>query len=242
MQTPRFYAEQKDIFRERFLINSQNVCNHLRQVLRVEKGSKVILFDGNGYEYDAEIRFLSKEQVSGVVLEKREIGEDWPYVILAQALPKAGKADDIVRMNTEIGVREFKFFKSEYSIPQKEDYAFAKLDRLNRVIEEAGRQSERGYLPLMDKAITFDEILQTEANVKILMHSRDVKGSVSLRDIKSKNPKAKTFLLAIGPEGGFSPTEIEKAQKADFYIGYLNSPILRTETAGIVASGYLILS
>lgn len=236
----RFYVQQKDVFRDRFLINDKDVCNYLRQVIRVEVGAKVVLFDGQGYEYESEIRFLSKEQVSGVVLEKRVVEEPWPYVVLAQALPKAGKADDIIRMNTEVGVRGFVFFKSEYSIPGLESYDDKKLERFKRVIAEASRQSERAFLPQISSAQTFVEILKTDVDVKILLHSREVEGSLSLKDIKIKHPKAESFLVAVGPEGGFSAAEIEQAKKAGFEIGYLTAPILRTETAGVVACGYLI--
>jgi len=241
-QIARFYTEPKTIFRDRFLINDPAVCVHLRQVLRIGKGSAIILFDGQGYEYDAEIRFLTKEQVSGVILNKRNIFENWPYVIVAQALPKAGKADEIVRMNTEVGVKEFIFLESEYSIPKKESYDAKKIERLQRVVAEAGRQSERGFLPQINPVLNFSDFLDIKAEVKILLHSRSVEDSKSLKAIQDANPKAKSFLLAVGPEGGFSKTEIEQAKAHDFYIGYMDTPILRTETAGVVAAGYLIVN
>jgi 16S rRNA (uracil1498-N3)-methyltransferase len=241
-QTARFFTEPKTIFRERFLINDPAVCKHLRQVLRIGKGSKIILFDGQGYEYEAEIRFLTKEQVSGVILAKRDIFENWPHVILAQALPKAGKADEIVRMNTEVGVKEFIFFKSEYSVPQKSSYDAKKIERLQRVIAEAGRQSERGFLPKVNPIFDFAEFLDIKADVKIILHSRNTEGSVSLSTIQAKNKKAESFLLAVGPEGGFSKIEIEQAKAHGFYIAYMDTPILRTETAGVVAAGYLIVN
>ena len=241
-QTARFFTEPKTIFRDRFLLNDPAVCRHLRQILRIKKGQQIVLFDGQGYEYDAEIRFLTKEQVSGVILNKKNVFENWPHVILAQALPKAGKADEIVRMNTEVGVKEFVFFKSEYSVPKKDSYDEKKLERLGRVIAEAGRQSERSFLPIVNPVIDFDELMDMDVEVKIILNSRNVDGSIPLNEVHLKNKQAKSFLLLVGPEGGFSKTEIEQAKVHNFNIAYLNTPILRTETAGVVAAGYLIIN
>jgi len=240
-QLPRFYVEQKEVFRDRFLITSPDVCKHLRQILRIGKGARIVLFDGQGNEYEGEIRYLDKSQVSGIVDKKWVLTENWPNIILAQALPKAGKADDIVRMNTEAGVREFVFFKSEYSIPPKESYDQKKVERLQRVANEAGRQSERGYLPSIGPAISFDELLEAEIDLKLMLHSRNVEGAMSLTQIRAAFPNPASILVAIGPEGGFSPIEVSQAQEKGFKIVYLNTPILRTETAGLLAAGYLVL-
>ena len=236
----RFYVNPKSLFQNKFLITDRNLCNHLRQVLRISKGAVVELFDGTGYEYKAEIRFLDKEQVSGVILEKKSSEEEYPYIILAQAFPKAGKADEIVRMNTEVGVSEFLFFKSEYSVPQLGSYDDKKIDWMQRVAIEAARQSERGILPKIRQADTFDEMMNVKADVKLMLHSRSDGTTLDIGEAKKLFGKGKTVLIAIGPEGGFSPAEIGKATKAGFKIVHMNLPIMRTETAGVVISSYLI--
>jgi len=242
----RFHVEQKDVFRDRFLISDEAVCNHLRQVLRIGKGKKIELFDGQGNLYVGEIRYLDKKQVSGMVISHEKLIEPYPYVILGQAFPKAGKADEIVRMNTEVGVSEFVFFKSEYSIPQIESYDYKKIDRLNRVVIEAVRQSERVIVPQINPACDFKDILKMKADVKVMLHPR-LEGGISISDLKvminKKNRKAdvqKKILVLIGPEGGFSPAEVEKAKESGFVMLKLNMPILRTETAGVVVSGIII--
>lgn len=236
----RFYVNPKNLFQDKFLISDENLCNYLRQVLRINKGAVVELFDGKGGEYKAEIRFLDKAQVSGVILEKKIYEEEYPYVMLAQAFPKAGKADEIVRMNTEVGVSEFLFFKSEYSVPMLESYDEKKIERLERVAIEAARQSERKVLPTISKSCTFDEMLKTEADIKLLLHSRGIEGTIDISEVKKLIKKGKTVVLAIGPEGGFSPAELAKATKAGFKLIHLKLPVMRTETAGVVVSSILI--
>jgi len=249
---PRFYIDPKNVFRDRFVISDENICNHLRQVLRVRKGSSMDLFDGTGYEYKAEIGYMDKKQVSGVILEKVKIEEPYPYIILAQAFPKAGKADEIVRMNTEVGVSEFIFFKSEYSVPPVDSYDEKKLERLRRVVIEAARQSERSIMPKINTLASLDEVFKVKADIKLLLHSRDAEGVKSINKVIGMDGiklKGKKTLVIIGPEGGFSPKELEKANsKANAKAGakitlvHLPLPIMRTETAGVVLSGVLIIS
>jgi 16S rRNA (uracil1498-N3)-methyltransferase len=240
MQLPRFYLAKQNIIRQRFFINDADICHQLRQIWRKDTGAAIILFDGEGSEYEAEIRFLTKEQVSGVIVKQKPMIEEWPYIVLAQAMPKAGKADSIVRMCTEVGVRGFVFFESEYSIPKIKNYDQQKIERLERVAIEAGRQSERGFLPIINKPMSFAEVMKTEASIKIMLHSRTHESSESILSIAKKLTANDTVLLVVGPEGGFSPKEVEFAVKNKTKIGYLNMPILRTETAGVVASGILV--
>lgn len=238
---PRFYIEPKNVFHGKFLITDDNVCNHLRQVLRIDKGAVIELFDGIGNQYKAEIKYLDKKQVSGLILEKTSIEEPWPYLVLAQALPRAGKADEIVRMNTEAGVSEFVFYKSEYSVPPLESYDVKKIERLQRVAIEAARQSERALMPKIRAVMKFEEILNNECDNKFILHSREVEGAISIKEIDKEALKGKTSIILIGPEGGFSPKEIEKAKSKGFTIIHLPLPILRTETAGVVAASQLLM-
>ncbi len=75
---------------------------------------------------------------------------------------------------------------------------------------------------------------------KIMLHSRKVEGAKDIYSLKSTLKPRQTVIILIGPEGGFSAEEVELAQKNDIDICYLNLPILRTETAGIIASGILL--
>ncbi len=240
-QLHRFYVPAENIKKLRFLIEDESAIKHMRQVLRLEKGDPIVLFDGEGHEYDAKLGFLTKEQAAGVV--NKEIKLDRtpkPAVFIAQALPRAGKFDDIVRMNTEIGVQGFVLFESEYSVAKIDNYPEAKVERLRRVALEALRQSEGIWLPDFYGPETFASALDFKADVKLVLHSRMSEQALSLKKLAETIKPEQTVLIFIGPEGGFSPTELKVAEEKGAQIVYLDLPILRTETAGIVASGILL--
>ena len=241
--TPRFFINKSQIKKKRFLIEDERSVRHMGLVLRMKVGDKLTLFDGEGLEYKGILGFLSKKQAAGVVESVSEIEMIKKLEItIAQSLPRAGKMDDIVRMNTEVGVSAYIFFESNYSVAKKESFTESKIERLNKVVLEALRQSEGVIAPKITGPIDFEEILNNkEYDTKILLHSRDIKGSINLSEIKKElNPKSKVLMI-IGPEGGFSPAEVKLTQKYGCKIAYLNLPILRTETAGVVASSFLLI-
>lgn len=239
MKKYRFYVDSKSHTARNFLITEASTVSHIVNVLRLNKGDIITLFDGLGMEYEAKIGYFDKKQVAGLIIKGEEcILPNKPKVILAQALTRAGKMDGIVRMNTELGVIGFILFESEYSIPKKNDYSNNKIEHLVKVSTEALRQSEGVLLPEFKGPINFNELMKAEASIKILLHSRDYEGSMNLRKIDYTSND--TIVLVIGPEGGFSLNELKIAEKNGFIISYLDTPILRTETAGLVASSILL--
>jgi 16S rRNA (uracil1498-N3)-methyltransferase len=240
-QLPRFFITKSAIKRKRFLIEDALTARHMRLVLRLKKGARIVLFDGEGGEYNATLGFLSLTQAAGVVdevLESKQTSK--PAVFLAQALPRAGKMDGIVRMNTELGVQGFVLFDSEYSVAKKEAYSPEKMKRLQRVTIEALRQSEGAIMPDLYGPMGFSEALDFKADHKFLLHSRMTQGVADLYQLKKKVKPGEIVLVFIGPEGGFSPAELELAAKKGAQLVYLDLPVLRTETAGVVVDAILL--
>jgi 16S rRNA (uracil1498-N3)-methyltransferase len=230
-QLPRFFIYKGAIKRKRFLIEDLQTVNHLRMVLRLKKGDQIELFDGEGREYVATIGFLTKIQVAGIIdFQKEQVAVTKPAIFLAQALPRAGKLDTIVRMNTELGVQGFVLYDTEYSVAKKESYNEQKIERLERVAVEALRQCEGKVLPDFYGAMSFTEALDFKSDYKLVLHSREIE------EIKPGS----IVIVFIGPEGGFSPNELAAAQEKGAEIVYLDLPILRTETAGVVANAILL--
>jgi 16S rRNA (uracil1498-N3)-methyltransferase len=236
----RFFVQSRNIFKDKFYLDDKIQINHIRTVLRLDANDKIELFDGSGKIYECEIISLRKQQISGNIINAYSENIDLPHIALAQAFPKGNKLDDIVRMSTEVGISEFYFFESDYSVIKLKNYNIKKNDRFHRIIIEAARQSERTTIPTINDPLSFDEILQLEYDQKIILHSRNVNNSQNLVSLKKQFSTEDTILILIGPEGGFSESEIELAKDHNFYLGYLNLPILRTETAGIVASSILL--
>lgn len=240
-QLPRFFIGKGGIKRKRFLIDDAQVVNHMRMVLRLKKGDKIELFDGEGREFIATIGYLAKAQAAGIVDEDIIVaGTGKPAIFLAQALPKAGKLDTIVRMNTEVGVQGFVLFDSEYSIAKKESYNAEKVMRLARVAVEALRQCEGKVMPDFYGPMSFAEALDFKADHKFILHSRNVAEAKNILEVKPNVKEGSLVIVFIGPEGGFSPAEIELAQSKGAEVVYIDIPILRTETAGVVADAILM--
>jgi 16S rRNA (uracil1498-N3)-methyltransferase len=240
---PRFYIKKENIKRKRFLLEDERVVRHMGLVLRLKKGDGIELFDGEGKEYKAIIGFLTKKQAAGVV-ESESVVEikDKLFITLAQSLPRAGKLDSIIKMNTEVGVQKFIFFESEFSVAKMESMTEQKMNRLHKVALEALRQSEGNITPIIGKAVSYKEIISTsDYDLKLLLHSRDTKGSKSLSEIKKDIKTKMNILVLIGPEGGFSDKEISMAKESDCKIVFLDLPILRIETAGVVVTSNLLM-
>lgn len=240
---PRFFLSEYEYAKGKYYLKEEKILKHARKVLRISKGDKVILFDGEGTSYLSEVELLSKEVMVAKVLEKNveEIPER-PHIILAQGLPKAGKIDTILRMNTEVGVRKFVLFESDYSVVKAKHYDEKKMQRLGKVVQEASRQSVNNFIPEVAPAVSFNELLNLKADYKLILHTDSEDSTkVDLRQIKEKIRVDDEILILIGPEGGFSEKEVNSALKSGFKLVKLNLPVLRTETAGMVVSSFLLI-
>lgn len=237
---PHFFVLKRNITGDNFLIDDPDAVKHAGKVLRLKLGDDIVLFDGEGGKYEAQISLISKREMVGEILSKTEVKSEKPYVILAQAFPKGAKLDDIVRMNTEVGVREFCFFESEFSEGKRWNFSGKKRERLEKIAQEALRQSEGAILPVFGSIKDFEGMLSVPADHKLLLHSRKVPSSEDINSLEKPLKSGQKVLVAIGPEGGFSDQEVEKARASGFKIVFLNLPILRTETAGVVATGIIL--
>ena len=229
--------------RDRYYLRDDRLLKHARKVLRIEKGDKVILFDGNGISYMSEVELLSKEVMVAKVIEKMiEDKPERPEITLAQGLPKAGKIDTILRMNTEVGVRKFVLFESDYSVVKVKHYDERKMLRLGKVVQEASRQSVNNFIPEIAPASSFEELLNLKTDYKLILHTdSEVNKSIDIKSIKERIKPEDQILICIGPEGGFSDHEIQRATEKGFQLVKLDLPVLRTETAGLVACSFLLI-
>jgi 16S rRNA (uracil1498-N3)-methyltransferase len=163
-----------------------------------------------------------------------------PPVILFQALPKGGKMDLIVRQAAEGGLAEIVPFTAEHSIPRPEGggAGISRLRRWERIIREARQQSgsrtATALRPLLRPEGLFEywETLKARypAALGLLFHQVPL-AQASLHGYLGSNPEA--VVLAIGPEGGFSPGEVSRFLTAGFKPLTIGETVLRTETAAL---------
>ncbi|MBN1331434.1 16S rRNA (uracil(1498)-N(3))-methyltransferase [Candidatus Dojkabacteria bacterium] len=248
MDYSRFFIPKEKIFNGKFSLENPADVRKIRQVLRLKRKDKIILLDNSDQEYLAEIEKPTKLSIKGIILESRPLlqkaGEKL-QITLAQGLPKASKMDDVIRMNTELGISGFIPFESKYSVLKLDNFNPKKLTRWEKIAKSASEQSERKEIPEITGPMNFGPLLEQEADIKLLLHSRQLPGSKNISEITSlleNNSHPTHVLVAIGPEGGFSDEEISQAKEVGWQLIWLNLPILRTETAGVIVCSYLILN
>ncbi|HKC60907.1 MAG TPA: 16S rRNA (uracil(1498)-N(3))-methyltransferase [Myxococcales bacterium] len=208
---------------------------HLELVLRLGPGAEVEVFDGRGSSWAARI------ELAGVLrLGARKASEPGGAdVWLAQALAKGEKLDLVVQKATELGATRILPLAVERSAVRLDDErAGRRTSRLRRIAQEAARQSGRSDVPAVDAPCTLAELaglLRADPGRRGLLldpEEREVRLAQAARG-------ASRLLLAIGPEGGFTPAERAQAAEAGFTPVSLGRRVLRTETAGLAALAIL---
>lgn len=203
------------------------------RVLRLREGDRVILFDGRGKEADAILIAVDESSARCEAEAPRDVVSSGPRVVLCQCLPKGGKLEDIVRACTELNVAAIHLVASERSVPRLDaDRIGKRLDRLERVAVEAARQSGRSDVPDILAPASLEEVLARAPGdaAKIAFAPEQ---AVSLSEAIA--PAANAAWVLVGPEGGLSPAELERAREGGFATVALGATILRVETAAPVA-------
>lgn len=213
---------------------------HLYKVLRLNEGDIIVLNNCDGEEFLAKINSISKQEVIVDIQEKLEINnESEVEIYLFQGLPKAQKMDLIVQKGTELGISKFiPTLTERVDIKLKGD--FKKLDRLNRIALEAAKQSKRTIIPKVSDPIDFEEALSEMKSLDLVIvpyeNAENFGIKTLFKDEGIDTSKIKTVGILVGPEGGFELNEINSLKENGAYIVTLGSRILRTETAGFVAT------
>ena len=188
---------------------------------------------------------LTKQEVLLEVLEKLDVNNESDIKIyLFQGLPKSQKMDLIVQKGTELGVAEF-IPTITHRVDVKLKGEFKKLDRLNRIALEAAKQSKRSIIPKVSEPIEFDEMIEKINSLDLVLvpyenaENFGIKKLVNNLEKNGSVEKIKSVGIFVGPEGGIEEDEIEKLKENGAHIITLGKRILRTETAGFVATSLI---
>lgn len=212
----------------------ENESHYLRDVLRLKKGEKITLFGSPDFEYAAEIASAAK-QVKAKVLEKvARPDRESVRITLAQSLPKTDKMDLIVQKATELGAARIAPFISSRSIPVlTPDKARQRRERWQKIALEAARQCRRPDVPEVGPVVSFREMLEAAADAQLKIIFWEEEKGTTIKMALGEHADAASIVIAIGPEGGFSPDEVESARAAGFIPTTLGKQVLKTETAGL---------
>lgn len=235
----KFFVDSSNIIDNNVTIIGDDV-KHIYKVLRLSVGDDVAINDCNGNEFLGKLEDINKKEVKVKILEKLETSNESPVKIsLYQGMPKGSKMDLIVQKGTEIGVSKF-----QPIITKRVDVAFQeykKLDRLKKIILEACKQSKRSIIPTISEPINFEKTKEElkEYDLIVVPYERADGYGIKSLSMNIKREDIKNIAIVIGPEGGFEEDEIEELKEIGAEIVTLGKRILRTETAGFVATSLL---
>ena len=218
-----------DIKADYYTLNEEE-SKHCIKVLRLQNDDEVYLIDGRGGFYKASILDAHpKRTLLKIISTDLDHGKRNHYLHIAIAPTKnIERTEWFLEKATEIGIDEISLVISERS-ERKE----VKSERLKKVITAAVKQSIKAYHPLLNEPVNFKKFIQEQhqQQQKYIAHCMDASKSF-LKDIM---PKQSNYLIMIGPEGDFSPSELELALASGFEPISLGESRLRTETAALEA-------
>jgi 16S rRNA (uracil1498-N3)-methyltransferase len=215
--------------------------HHGLNVLRLQPGDRVTVFNGRGVEATAQIAEADKRQVRLRIIQSHKTAPFSCRITLAQAVPKGKNMDLIVQKATELGASEIAPLLSDRTIARLEDAddAAAKQAKWQSVVIEAAKQCGQNWLPVVAKPQAPKEFFAGRARVFDLMLIASLQpDSRHLREILHENTAhggraPASALILVGPEGDFTPAEISLAKSAGCQPITLGPIVLRTETAAI---------
>ncbi len=233
----RFYASPESIQSEKISLDADQ-SKHLREVLRLQNGDEVAVFDGNGKEILCTVEEIGGRKSAAVLKILQEVYAAAPEsnldLTLGVALLKGEKFDLVVQKAVELGVTKLvpvQTKRCDVKIFDVKSFD-KKLERRHRIALEAAKQSGRAKLLEISELVSFDNFIENADDAKILFSER---GGVKFSTIKS----AGKITAITGAEGGWEDSEIEAARHKGFQIITLGGRILRAETAAIAIAGIL---
>jgi 16S rRNA (uracil1498-N3)-methyltransferase len=225
----------------RTLSLDRELIHYVRDVLRLGHGDELVLFDGSGHEYTANISETSPRSVCLEISGQRAGLEEPPVrLILGLGLLKAQKMDLVVQKCVELGVHRVIPLISERAVSSPDlQRGLEKLNRWKKIAREASRQCGRCRLAEISPVVSLDEFLAEAAvaDLRLLFTVREAGSLDRIQRREDERPQQVFFLT--GPEGGFSRQEEERATGKGFVPVGLGPRTLRAETAAILAAGLL---
>jgi 16S rRNA (uracil1498-N3)-methyltransferase len=211
-------------------------AQHLAKVLRVRGGEEIVLFTGDGREFDAAVESVRGSRVTASVGAGRAVDRESPLAVtLIQCIARADRMDVIVQKATELGVTRIVPVMSRRSIVRLDAaQAASKSEHWLGVAVAACEQCGRNRLPAI------------EAPLQLIRYLGDAPRSGARLVLEPDADRSGTGIdigteveIAIGPEGGFDPEELEVFRVSGFASVSLGPRVLRTETAAIAGLAWL---
>jgi 16S rRNA (uracil1498-N3)-methyltransferase len=211
------------------IVLDETESKHAARVLRLQNGSRVQVVDGTGGFYEAEINDANPKKCRlSIINSTLELGKrDFHLHIAIAPTKNIDRFEWFLEKATEIGIDEITPL-----LTSRSERKTVNTERLGKILVSAMKQSLKAYLPRLNKLTKIKElIVSNKTETKYIAYCNEIQ-KINLKDLATKG---KDTLILIGPEGDFSPDEIQLAIENTFKVVSLGAARLRTETAGIVA-------
>lgn len=235
----RIFTDAANIGDKYIKITDKGDIKHMTKVMRLKEGDTVDVSDSMEWEYATEIVSVDADEVLLAIVDKQKFArEPEVHVTLFQGVPKAGKMETIIQKCVELGVHAIVPVFMERTVVVEKGNFGKKLDRWQKISDEAVKQCKRGMIPQIEEQMQFKDMLPALKAYDLILFPYENESNFSIKDcLRGLAPEQKpeTVAIVIGPEGGFSDKEAELMDENGAVRVTLGKTILRTETAGMAA-------
>lgn len=217
---------------------SPDESRHAARVLRAREGDEIEILNGRGGVGKATVVSAGKRLVTVRIVERKAVAAPRPRIMLVQAVVREQKMDWIVQKAAELGVSGIRPVTTANAVVQLDaDRAGGKAERWARIALEAIKQSGNPWLPVIAAPCRLDEYLAARDAGEPLLVGSLARGARPLREVlrelSARAPESVAVL--IGPEGDFTPAELDAALgRGGLPVGF-GPTVLRAETAAVFA-------
>jgi 16S rRNA (uracil1498-N3)-methyltransferase len=230
MRVSRLYTPISLVIDQYIELDDDN-AHYVRNVLRLKKDAKLMMFNGNGGEYSTTVVEVSRKTVRCAIEQWHDRGVESPlHLSLGLSISRGDRMDLSVQKSVELGVNHITPLCTERCVVQfSTEKKLQRLQHWQKIAQHAAEQSGRTMLPELTEIHYLPDWLNYQPGLKVFL---DPYAETSLAELK---PEDKKVSLLTGPEGGFTNSERDMATAAGFIPVRLGSRILRTETASLAA-------
>ena len=232
MPAPRFYCDVP-LAAQSELTLPDALAHHAARVLRLRDGAAIVLFDGKGGEYPAVLHIEGKQVSASLGAHAPREAELPGRITLVQGLPSGDKMDWVIEKAVELGAAAVMPIAAQRSVLQ---LSGARLDKRvqhwQRIAQSAAEQCGRNRLTAIQAPQSLrDYLARPDPGLRLLCHPEAPADLPAV--LASRNVSEHGLTLLVGPEGGWSESELEEAQRAGVTPVRFGPRVLRTETAGL---------
>ena len=232
---PRFFMEQVDPAAKTVTIIGRD-AEHIK-VLRMRPGEALTICDGKGTDLRCVLVSCDgKTAYADVVEAVPSRAEASLAVHIYAGLAKGERTDFIVQKCTELGAADITLFQCDRCVARLDPKKGAdkKLERWQRIAEEAAKQSGRGIIPKVRYFDRFEDMLEDAARWDLKLFLYETGDRISMSAAIRQAEDCRTAAIITGPEGGFAPEEAAQARSKGFAVCAMGPRILRCETAPLI--------